>query len=81
MYWHRSLALRGIAFGTWGNWLSFLGRAVPPAPPERTQRFCERCGGDTPHDSYDDTGYGWYAQMWRCRHCGGESVKVWPFGY
>src|SRR5260221_14165639 len=79
MSWHRSTTLRRLVFGLRGYWLSFLARDGPP-PPERTERFCERCGADTPHDSHDDTGYGWYAQMWRCRHCGRETVRVWPVG-
>jgi hypothetical protein len=81
MYWHRSIAHRRIAFRTRGNWLSFLARIRPPVRPERTERLCESCGGDTPHDSYDDTGYGWYAQMWRCRYCGRENMKVWPIAF
>jgi hypothetical protein len=37
-------------------------------------------GAGTPHDAFDDSGYGWYAQMWRCRVCGQESFKIWPVG-
>src|SRR5258707_10909983 len=75
MSWHLSTTLRRIR-----NRLSFLTRDGPP-PPERTERFCDRCGADAPHDTSDDTGYGWYAQMWRCRDCGRETVRVWPVGF
>jgi hypothetical protein len=78
MYWHRSLALRRMAFGAWGNRLSFLTRGRRLNPPQRSSRRCEGCDAETPHDGYDDAGYGWYAQMWRCRQCGRESMKVWP---
>jgi hypothetical protein len=44
-----------VLFGTQGNLLSFLARTKPP----------ERYGAKTPHDAFDDSGYGWYAQMWR----------------
>jgi hypothetical protein len=80
MHWHRSIALSRIAMGARRNWFSFLARGRPP-PPSRTQRFCEACGEDSPNDSFDDTGYGWNAQMWRCRHCGRETIKVWPVGF
>ena len=81
MYWRRSIALRRFAFAAPGNCRSSLARTMPTDRAERTERFCKGCGADTPHDNYDDTGYGRYAQMWRCRHCGGESVNVWPIGY
>jgi hypothetical protein len=85
MSWRRSTALRRIVSGLRGYWLSFLARDGPPAL-ERTERFCERCGADTPHDTSDDFGYGryaqmWRCQMWRCRHCGRETVRVWPLGF
>ena len=81
MYWHRSIAPRSMAFGTWGSWLSSLYRIRPSVQPERSRRHCEGCADETPHDGYDDTGYGWYAQMWRCRYCGRESMKVWPIAF
>jgi hypothetical protein len=65
MYWHRSISLRGTVF--WKR-LSFLDRTRRPDPPERTRRFCESCGADTPHDSFDDCGYGWYAR------CGAANI-------
>jgi hypothetical protein len=54
-----------VLFGTQGNLLSFLARTKPPDPPARTRLVCERYGAKTPHDAFDDSGYGWYAQMWR----------------
>ncbi len=80
MWWQHSTLLRKILFGTRGNWLSFLARTKLPDPPVRTRLVCKRCGADTLHDIFDDSGYGWYAQMWRCRDCGQESFKIWPVG-
>jgi ribosomal protein L37E len=80
MWWQRSTLLRRILFGARGNWLSFLARTKLPDPPARTRLVCKRCGAETPHDAFDDSGYGWYAQMWRCRVCGQESFKIWPVG-
>ncbi len=78
---HRSTLLRRIVLGTRGDWLAFLAGNTPPEPPERISLFCESCRADTPHNAFDDSGFGWYAQMRRCRRCGRESLKVWPVGY
>jgi ribosomal protein L37E len=60
--------------------LSFLARTKLPDPPARSRLVCKRCGAETLYDAFDDSGYGWYAQMWRCRVCGQESFKIWPVG-
>jgi hypothetical protein len=46
--------------------------------PERFLHFCQSCGEDTPHEGFDELGPGWYAQICRCRHCGGQGMRVWP---
>jgi hypothetical protein len=91
MVYARSTLLRRMAFGTrgksWlsffarGNALSFVARARRPNLPEPSESFCDTCAADTQHESFDDVGYGWYAQMWRCRRCGHESVRVWPVSF
>jgi hypothetical protein len=46
---------------------------------ERFRSFCRDCGEDTPHEGFDEFGAGWYAQICRCRHCGRQGMRVWPF--
>ena len=75
-----SLLLHRIILGARGNWRAFLHGATPPDPPVRVLVFCRSCEAETPHDGFDDNGFGWYAQMSRCRRCGRESVEVWPVG-
>ena len=48
---------------------------------ERFHRFCRDCGEDTSHEGFDQFGAGWYAQIFRCRYCGGQDVRVWPFAW
>ena len=45
---------------------------------ERVRRFCRDCDDDTPHDGFDEFGVGWYAQIYRCRYCGGQGMRIWP---
>ena len=49
--------------------------------PERFRRFCRDCGEETPHEGFDEFGAGWYAQICRCRYCGGQGMKVWPLAW
>ncbi len=49
--------------------------------PERFFRFCRDCGEHTPHEGFDEFGAGWYAQIWRCRYCGGQGMRVWPLAW
>jgi hypothetical protein len=45
---------------------------------DRFQRFCRDCGKDTRHESVDEFGVGWYAQIYRCQYCGGQGMRIWP---
>ena len=69
-----------VAFEEW--WIrSYLAwrkeiRSVEYA--ERFSRFCADCGEDTPHEGFDEFGVGWYAQIYHCRHCGGQGMRIWP---
>ena len=74
--WRRMLA----AVGDWSAFLNLAWRSEVPLRdrPERFRRFCRDCGKDTPHDGFDEFGVGWYAQIWRCRYCRGEGIRVWP---
>ena len=49
--------------------------------PERFHRFCRDCGKDTPHEGFDEFGAGWYAQLFRCRYCGDQGMRVWPLAW
>ena len=49
--------------------------------PERLVHFCQDCAEDTPHDGFDEFGVGWYAQIFRCRYCGGQGMRVWPLAW
>jgi hypothetical protein len=46
--------------------------------PARFLRFCRDCGQDTPQESFDEFGAGWYARICRCRYCRRQRVRVWP---
>jgi len=74
--WQRML----VALGDWSAFLNLAWRSEVPLRdrPERFRRFCRDCGEDTPHDGFDEFGVGWYAQIWRCRYCRGEGIRVWP---
>ena len=49
--------------------------------PERFRSHCRDCGEDTPHEGVDEFGTGWYAQIWRCRRCGRQGMRVWTLGW
>jgi hypothetical protein len=72
-----STLLRRIVLQTRGDWLAFLAGNTPPEPPEPMFLFCESCRAETPHNAFDESGFGWYTQARRCRHCGRESLEVW----
>jgi hypothetical protein len=57
--------------------LAWRGEILPGRQTERFQRFCRDCGEDTPQDGSDEFGLGWYAQIYRCRYCGGQSMRIW----
>jgi hypothetical protein len=83
----------GIRFNRWqrmlvalGDWSAFLNLAwrsevLLRDRRERFLHFCRDCGDDTPHDGLDEFGVGWYAQICRCRYCGGEGMRVWPLAW
>ena len=83
----------GIRFNRWqrmlaalGDWSAFLNLAwrsevLLRDRRERFLHFCRDCGEDTLHDGFDEFGVGWYAQICRCRYCGGEGMRVWPLAW
>ena len=74
--WQRVVA----AFEEWWT-ASYLAwrREIPSGDyTERLCRFCRDCDNDTPHESFDEFGIGWYAQIYRCRYCGGQGMRIWP---
>jgi len=72
---------RSVAAEAREVWASVTaGEMMRAAPPERVRKFCEDCELESPHDASDELGIGWYAQIWRCRHCGRQSIRVWAFG-
>ena len=72
-----SITFRGILHDRWRR--IFAGfEILSRDQPERFPHFCQFCGGDTPHEGFDELGPGWYAQICRCRYCGGQGMRVWP---
>ena len=73
---------QGLIAGLEARWTtSYLAwRSEIPSEvyTERVPRFCRDCDDDTPHEGFDELGIGWYAQIYRCRYCGGQSMRVWP---
>ena len=91
MDWLRSSLLRRLAAEAGGMWATLAAEAggmweavaageMPRSPPERLRRPCEDCAAETPHEAFDEMGLGWYAQIWRCRRCGRQALRVWAFG-
>jgi hypothetical protein len=76
-----SALLQRIIHGTRGNWRAFIAGDMPPVAAARSCVFCRSCQADTAHDRFDDSGLGWYAQIWRCRRCGQQDFKIWPIGF
>jgi len=73
--------LRRLADEAREIWDSLIAAELPRNPPaERVRRFCDDCEKETPHEAFDELGLGWYAQIWRCRHCGRQAIRVWAFG-
>jgi|SRR6516164_4259961 hypothetical protein len=60
------------------SYLAWRSEIRPGEYAERLCRFCQDCGEDTLHDAFDEFGVGWYAQIYRCRCCGGQGMKIWP---
>jgi hypothetical protein len=92
MDWPRSALLRRLAAEASGVWASVAseagslweavsaGEMSRAAPRERLRRHCQDCACETPHEAFDEMGLGWYAQVWRCRRCGRQAIRVWAFG-
>ena len=74
--WHRMIA----AFEDWWttSYLAWRREILPNNHGERFYRFCRDCGEDTLHEGSDEFGLGWYAQIYRCRCCGLQGLRVWP---
>jgi hypothetical protein len=84
---------RGIRFSRWqriiaglGDWsavsnLAWRSETLLRDRPERFRRFCRDCGEDTLHEGFDEFGAGWYAQIWCCRCCGEQGMRVWPLAW
>lgn len=60
------------------SYLAWRSEIAPGDYAERLCRFCRDCGEDTPHEGFDEFGVGWYAQIFRCRYCGGQGMRIWP---
>jgi hypothetical protein len=61
--------------------LTWRSEAMLRGQLESFWRFCPECGRATPHCGFDEFGAGWYAQICRCRYCGGEGMRVWPLAW
>ena len=74
--WQRMIA----AFENWWTTSYLAWRSEIPSGyyAERLRRFCRDCDDDTPHESFDEFGVGWYAQIYCCRYCGGQGMRIWP---
>src|SRR5215472_11279023 len=74
--WRRVIA----AFEEWWTASYFAWRSETPAGrhAERFHRFCRDCGRDTPREGFDEFGIGWYAEIYLCRHFGGQGMRIWP---
>jgi len=59
------------------SYLAWRSEIRPGEYAERLRRFCQDCGEDTPHEAFDEFGVGWYAQIYRCRYCGRQGMKIW----
>jgi len=44
---------------------------------EQFRQLCPNCREETPHQGFDELGFGWFAQISRCRQCGRQHMKVW----
>ena len=77
--------LQGLfaALGDWSSGSDLARRSVTLSGdgPDRFRRFCRDCGEDTAHESFDEFGAGWYAQICRCRRCGRQGMNVWPLAW
>jgi len=60
------------------SYLAWRREILPNNHGERFYRFCRDCGEDTPHEGSDEFGLGWYAQIYHCRCCGLQGMRVWP---
>ena len=78
-FWQRTFT----ALGGWAAVSNLSGgnEILLRDPPERFSHFCRDCGEATPHEGFDEFGAGWYAQICRCRYCGGQGLKVWPLAW
>lgn len=73
------------SFATRDIWASLVdlaerGEVLLIDRKEVFQRFCPDCREDTAHQGSDELGFGWYAQISRCRQCGRQYMKVWALG-
>ena len=60
------------------SYLAWRGEIPSRDYAERFHRFCRDCGEDTPHRGVDEFGVGWYAEIYCCQYCGGQSMRIWP---
>ena len=69
-----------VAFEDWlsASNLAWRGEILLSDQRERFHHFCRDCGGDTPHEGFDELGIGWYGQICRWRRCGRQGMTVWP---
>jgi hypothetical protein len=62
------------------SYLAWRSEIAPGDYGERLRRFCRDCGEETPHKCFDEFGVGWYAQIFHCRYCGDQGMRIWPLG-
>jgi hypothetical protein len=74
--WHHVIAALEDWWTT--SYLAWRSEIPSGAHAEGFRRFCRDCGEDTPHEGSDEFGFGWYAQIYRCRYCGGQGMRIWP---
>ena len=74
--WQHAIA----AFEDWwtASYLAWRREILPGNHGERFHRFCRDCCEDTPHEGSDEFGIGWYAQIYCCRYCGAQGMRIWP---
>jgi hypothetical protein len=56
------------------------GRVLLREQSDQFRLFCPDCREETVHQGFDELGFGWYAQIARCRECGRQHMRVWALG-
>ena len=68
-----------VAFEEWWIKSYFAWRRFRrPSTRSGSADFAADCSEDTPHEGFDEFGVGWYAQIYHCRYCGEQGMRIWP---